>query len=285
MTVVYIDSLFLLNLIVNYILLLATARAAGREIRRLRLGLAAGAGALYAAANFLPGMGFLCHPAIKICAAIVMVLIAFGREGRLLRALLTFFGLACALSGGILAISLLGGTGLTLENGIPSTGMDLKVLLLSASGCYVVLTLVFRQIGRHSRQEGEIRRVSLALGERRASFPVLVDTGNTLTDPVSNRRVLVADWEAVRPVLAFEGGAVGEADVREPVSGMERLGKAFSGRLRLLPYQAVGVSCGMLLAVRTDWVEVDGKKQPGMLVALSPTPVSDGGGYRGLIGA
>ena len=41
MTVVYIDSLFLLNLVVNYLLLLASARLAGEVIRRLRLGLGA----------------------------------------------------------------------------------------------------------------------------------------------------------------------------------------------------------------------------------------------------
>ena len=52
MTVVYIDALFLLNLIVNYLLLLAAAKLAGEPLRRLRLAAGAALGGLYAAAIF-----------------------------------------------------------------------------------------------------------------------------------------------------------------------------------------------------------------------------------------
>ena len=52
MTVVYIDLLFLLNLIANYLLLLAAGRMAGAVLARWRIGLGAAAGALYAALIF-----------------------------------------------------------------------------------------------------------------------------------------------------------------------------------------------------------------------------------------
>lgn len=55
MTVVYLDRVVLLNLAVDYLLLLATARLAGLPLRRRRLGLCAALGAAYAAAVFLPG--------------------------------------------------------------------------------------------------------------------------------------------------------------------------------------------------------------------------------------
>ena len=41
---------------------------------------------------------------------------------------------------------------------------------------------------------------------------------------------------------------------------------------------------GLLLAVRADSLELDGQGRGPVLVALSPTAVSDGGGYRALIG-
>lgn len=76
-----------------------------------------------------------------------------------------------------------------------------------------------------------------------------------------------------------------EIDPSDPVGSMERLEDAdLRRRFRLLPYRAVGVEYGMLLAVRTDRVELGGRKLEGLLVALSPTPVSDGGGYQALIG-
>ena len=42
---------------------------------------------------------------------------------------------------------------------------------------------------------------------------------------------------------------------------------------------------GLLLAVRVDELELNGRGRGPVLVALSPTPVSDGGGYQALIGA
>ena len=56
-------------------------------------------------------------------------------------------------------------------------------------------------------------------------------------------------------------------------------------RFRLLPYRSVGVDRGLLLAVRVDQVQVGEEDRGPMLAALSPTPVSDGGGYRALLGA
>jgi stage II sporulation protein GA (sporulation sigma-E factor processing peptidase) len=67
---------------------------------------------------------------------------------------------------------------------------------------------------------------------------------------------------------------------------IERLAKEANGiKFRLLPYRAVGVDCGMLLAVRMDRILVTGEVLHNQLVALSPTPLSDGGGYSVLIGS
>lgn len=58
MTVVYVDEVFLLNTLVDYLLLLSAARLAGTEIRRLWMLLAALLGGIYAAFVFVPGFGF-----------------------------------------------------------------------------------------------------------------------------------------------------------------------------------------------------------------------------------
>lgn len=73
-------------------------------------------------------------------------------------------------------------------------------------------------------------------------------------------------------------------ELSDPVSALERRGGK-DGRWRLLPYRAVGVSHALLLAVRVDGARIGGEDYGPLLVALSPTPVSDGGGYSALIGA
>ena len=54
MTVIYLDELFLLNFVVDYLLLLAAGRLCGEVLRRGWLALGAAVGAGYAAAAFLP---------------------------------------------------------------------------------------------------------------------------------------------------------------------------------------------------------------------------------------
>ena len=285
MTVVYIDSLFLLNFVVNYLLLLSAARLAGEIIRRLRLALGAALGALYAAAVFFPGMAFLLHPACKLGAAVLMLLCAFGGSRRLLRLTLVFFGVSAAFGGGIFAIELLGGRGLSLKNGIFYSAMDLRLILLSAAACYVVLTLVFRRTAKHGGPSRELVPTVLTIEGRRVALTALVDTGNTLTDPVTNRPVMVAEGEKLVRLFP-EGEAPNQNELRDPVAAMERLSSGGGrGRYRLLPYQAVGVDCGMLLALRLDGVRVGETDYGGILVALSPNRLSDGGGYSALIGA
>ena len=46
-----------------------------------------------------------------------------------------------------------------------------------------------------------------------------------------------------------------------------------------------GALAGLLLAARSDYIEVNGRRYPRTPVALSEQPVSDGGGYHALWGA
>jgi len=284
-TVIYIDTLFLLNALVDYLLLLAAARLAGEPLRRWRFALGAGLGGVYAVAIFLPGLSFLAHPLCRLASAALMMVVSYGGSRRLLRQGLLFVALTCAFGGGVVAIGLLGGTGLSLGNGVFYSALDLKVVLLSAAVCYGVLTLVFRRLAQHSAANGELVPVRLRLGERMVDLTALVDTGNTLTDPVSGRPVVVAEGERTAPLFPREHRP-GPGDLTDPAAALTRLGTgAWRGRFRLLPYRSVGVDRGLLLAVRLDGLELDGQGRGPVLVALSPTPVSDGGGYQALVGA
>lgn len=284
MTVIYVDTLFLLNALVDYLLLLAAARLAGEPLRRGRFALGAVLGGGYAVAIFLPGLGFLAHPLCRLASAALMLLVSYGGSRRLLRQGALFAALTCAFGGGVVAIGLLGGTGLSLGNGVFYSALDLKVVLLSAAVCYGVLTLVFQRLARHSGAGGELVSIKLSLEGRSVSLSALVDTGNTLADPISGRPVLVAEGERAGPLFPAERRP-GPADLRDPAAALTRLGTGtWRGRFRLLPYRSVGVDRGLLLAVRADGLEVNGQGRGPVLVALSPTPVSDGGGYQALIG-
>lgn len=275
MTVVYIDLLFLLNLIANYLLMLAAGRMAGAVLTRWRIGLGAGLGALYAALVFLPGLVWLARWPCKLAVGVLMSLIAYGGERHLLRVTVLFFGASAALAGAVLGLELLGNVSLTLEHGVFYTPLDIRLLLLMFVACYFVLSLFFRRVGQHG---GELVQLKIVLEGGTVNMAALRDTGHSLTDPVTNRPIVVVDGQILTRILPDW------ADPADPIHSLERCHAAGSRQARLVSYRAVGVECGMLLALRAKQVAVDEKPLGQLLVALSPTPVSDGGGYQALIG-
>jgi stage II sporulation protein GA (sporulation sigma-E factor processing peptidase) len=84
MTVVYLDSVFALNALVDYLLLAAAARLADLPVCRGRWVLGALLGGVYAAAVFLPGLGWLSRWPAHLVSGCAMTAAAFGRR-RLLR--------------------------------------------------------------------------------------------------------------------------------------------------------------------------------------------------------
>ena len=275
-TVVYIDLLFGLNFTANYLLLLGAGRMAGTVLHRLRIAAGAALGAVYAAAAFFPGFEWLTAWPCKAGAGVLMVLAAFGGGRKLLRTCVLFFGASAALAGGVLAVQLLGGIPLTAPNGIFYTQTDLRLLLLLFVLCYFVLSFFFRRVGVHGSRELTPVRIRL-LGQV-FSLTALVDSGHCVTDPVTNRPVLIADGACLSGCLPSGVSA------RKPIESVRRCQELGLRGARLIPYRAVGVECGLLLALPAEQVRIGGKTQDGLLVALSPTPLDDGGGYQVLVG-
>ena len=276
MTVVYIDLLFLLNLTANYLLLLGAGRMSGAVLRRWRIALGAAAGALYAVLVFLPGLGWLSLWPCRLGVGMLMPVVAYGGERRLLRVILTFFGASAVLAGLVLGAELLGSSALTLRGGVLYSALDLRLLLLLFILCYCLLTLVFRRQSGNGGRRALIQLTVLLAGER-VVLTALVDTGHTLTDPADNRPVVVAEADRFRRLLPSA------ADPARPVEALKVCHQAGLSTARLLPYRAVGVECGLLLALRADSVRAGEQELGGLLIALSPTPLGEGE-YQALIG-
>ena len=282
--VVYADVLFLVNFIVDYLLLLLAARAAGAPLRRMRFVLGAAIGGLYAVMIFVPTFSFLNRWRYKGLSALLMLLMAYGATGTAVKQSLLFLGLTCALGGCVMAIGMMDATALSLGRGVVYSIPDMKLVLLAGAGCYVVLQKLMPNLYRHTAGEGELRPMGFELEGKSLVLTALLDTGNTLIDPTDGQNVPVAEGAALESLFPA-GHCPTRPELSDPVSALKRLNTGvLTGRFRLLPYRAVGVERGFLLAVRMDRVRIGDRERTDALVALSPTPVSDGGGYRVLTG-
>ena len=220
---VYIDSVFVLNTVMDYLLLLVTGRLAGIPLRRRRYLLAALAGGAYAAAVFLPGCGFLASPPVKMAVGVLLAVAAFGGEERFFRLALLLFVVSSAMAGCVLAMGLLAGSRVPVVNGVFYTDVDAKVLLAAAAAAYLVLAVAFRASARHG-VAGRLLPVRAGLNGRAVTLMALWDTGNVLREPGSGEAVLVAAPGALESLLSPEARRLllqerlrSPADVLEPL--------------------------------------------------------------------
>ena len=109
MEIIYIDSLFFINLLTDYLLCLSTGRICGLILKRRRYFLAALSGACYSVMIFLPGLHFLGSPLMKLCAGLLICAISYGGERHGVRCTGVFFAVSAAFGGALWALGLSGG--------------------------------------------------------------------------------------------------------------------------------------------------------------------------------
>lgn len=269
--VIYLDQAFALNALADGLALYITAQAAGLPIRRGRLLGAAGLGGLYGAVCLLPPLAALGGFLPRLAAAAALVRMTFGGGEHFLRRFLLFYVAACTMGGALVA-----------AGPLLRSGRGWGAFFLAGGACYGVLSLLFRGDARHAAA-GQLCRGAVERQGRRAELTALLDTGHTLTD--NGRPVLIGELGALRAIWSGEEwAALQELERQGSAACLEKLAAVSPGAFRLLPYRAVGVSAGMLLCCRAERLVLDGKDQGPVTVAISPTPVSDGGGYTALWG-
>lgn len=253
--VVYLDLVFILNFLVDLLLLVGANRLAGFSPGVWRAMPGAALGGLYSAMCLAPGFGFLGSLFWRTVFLAVVALCAYGFSNSTFRRGGLFLLLSMALGG---IVELLG----RADMGAVS-GAALGVCLLCLVG------FQDKTLGR------TIERVELCYGEKRTTLSALRDTGNTLRDPVTGQGVLVAGAETARALLGLS-----EAEVADPVHTVAS-GKVRGGRL--IPYRAVGNGNGLLLAVYCPKITVGGKSSGG-LVAFTAQGLGRGCEYQALLG-
>ena len=272
---VYVDLLFGVNTLINYLLLRGSAALGGCPVRLWRTAAASVLGGAYAVAVVLPGLQDLQRVPAQISCAMLMLMITFGFKRNTLKQALFFFCLSFAFGGIVLLAVQLAEPDLLLLEGRAYYAVSTPALLLLAGLCYGLAAVVLSGCGTHTG--GDLVPVTLMLEGRAVQLRALRDTGNTLRDPVTGQPVLIADNRILAQLLPAAQLP------RDPTQALSELSWQYPKlRFRLIPYRAVGVDAGLLPAVRCSaaWKG----KQQSVLTAFSPTPVSADGQFDAIWG-
>ena len=245
----------MLNFLVDFLLLLGTNRLAGFPAGLGRSAAAAGLGGLYAGGCLMPGFQFLGNGLWRLVSLAGMGAVAFGWNRSALRRCGVFALLSLAL----------GGMALWVGRG------DFLRILMAAGMTWLLCRVAFGgRVGGRSYVP-----ICIGAGVDAVRLTALVDSGNTLRDPITGESVVIVGAEIARKLTGLT-----RAQLENP---LETLAARPLPGLRLIPYRTVGKGEGMLLALRFSDVTV-ADRRGSRLVAFAPAALGEGTMYQALTG-
>ncbi|MHA0855855.1 sigma-E processing peptidase SpoIIGA [Paenibacillus sp. CMAA1364] len=298
--VVYIDLIFIFNLVIDATVLWLTGWMRKLKVPWWRILLSALLGALYVIMMFLPVLSFMYTFLIKFGLSLMMLWIAFGFKSlqHYIRNLGTFYMINFAAAGGIVGIHyLLQNTG-DIWNGIRFTTSGGFAFELGIGFWFIIIMFFVVMYGfkvvQSSKRKFDDRQVYLAevrvvISNQEVRCRGLLDTGNQLCDPLTRIPVMVMEatlWQDHLPESWKGKLADGEADKLIMEMG-EESNFLWQDRIRLVPYRGVNRSAAFMLALKPDLVEVNingmTTTTTRVLIGLDGGELSGEGAYRAII--
>lgn len=262
--VIYIDVLFFVNLLINYILLFLTSKIGRLKPGKWRLWIGSLVGAIYSVLMFFPNLQFGYTAAAKFMFSMAIVAVAFNIKGARLyfKTLGIFYLVTLATGGGVLALFYFTGAGAAmgavLSNGIIYMNLPWQFLTVAIGISYIGIRLVCRMMQSRLAKSNMYMWLSISLGQKKVMLSALVDTGNTLREPISDYPVIIAEYDKLKPILPkeiadiFENGAEINFDSLTRLSGESEI----ASKLRLVPFCSLGKENGMLLGFKPDFASL-----------------------------
>lgn len=246
MQTIYIDVLIGVNVYINYLLLILTARLAGCRQVRTRIVLGAVFGALSSCAILLEIPSNVISVAIKVITAAVMTLISFEIKNRkdFLKTVSILTAVTFAFAGAMIGIqNVMSTDNIAVSNYFVYLDISPLYLIFITLVCYVLLSVCSKLLARKTQQNSACR-VTIGNEGKSITLDAVLDTGNTLTEPFSGLPVVVVNEKSIFHILPNE------------IKGFTPEDPKPSKNIRLIPYTSVG-GTGLLKGFMPEYITVE----------------------------
>jgi stage II sporulation protein GA (sporulation sigma-E factor processing peptidase) len=254
--------------------------------------LAAIVGSIYTLVFFFPSLQFMTKFSIKFCLSILIVILAFNpnRLNLFLKQISAFYVVSFIFAGASIGIYFISNNNPNSIFKLNIKGFPVKYLILGI----VVATILIKNILKYYfvkvNKENYLTKVTVALNQKKAYFTALIDTGNSLKEPITKTPVIIAEFEALDYILPSN---VIEMYMNNRDKDLEHMGKIMDEVkdkmvLRLIPYKSIGNTNGMIIGFKPDYVVIsfkDGRKEinKDIIIGIYNEKLSTDHQYNGLL--
>lgn len=192
---VYLDVVFLENLIMNLVIILSEAVLLARFNRFFRKIIASGILSVFYIVT-------LMYPQVASFQVIIGALamkIAFNPKNmkKLMKEILLFYFISFIFGGISFAmVSVFNNGKVTILDGVLLSDFSVfKVLLCGILGAFLVMIFLKK------KKEHVFRKITIGLNGKEVDIKVLLDTGNLLREPYTGKPVIIVEKDAIKGIL------------------------------------------------------------------------------------
>lgn len=256
--VVYIDVLFVTNMLITYMLLSLVAAIFTAKKLMARLIAAAVLGGLFSIYILAPEQPLFITMFVKFSFSAVIVFVGFRISSvrQFFKLILGFYVVSFGFAGLMIAAwILIKPSGMVINNSVVYFNISVPLLLISCAVCYAIIWVAQRVISKRV-PKNSLCDVTVMLDGSSVTCRAMIDTGNSLTDLFTGFPVIVAEYNSVKRIIPFEYREFYLKKGELPYNV-----NSFSERVRTVPYEAVGGG-GILPAFRPDCIVLcNGKRK------------------------
>ena len=278
----YVDIIFMENVFMNSIILLATGIILKDSMKIVRNLIGSTIGALYAIIIYVSNIAIYSNIILKILLYISFKpanLKSFFKHVVIFYLTsFTFGGVAFALLYFVRPEDIL------YQNGVLIGTYPIKMILAGGILGFIIITIAFKNIKNKLSKQDMFCDVNLKLEEKTLGFKAIIDTGNFLRDPISKAPVIIVEKETLKGFLPAE--IVDKT--HDIINGKNVELGAFSQRIRVIPFKSLGKENGLILGFKLNNALIEYQdieyKAKNVIIGIYNGKLSRSGKYNALVG-
>lgn len=288
----YVDVLFIENFIINFLILSITSKFSKYKTTRTKLLIGSAVGALYIIFAFFPTFKIFFSLSMKIAVSVLMIIIVFAPEKfqHFFKLLGIFYVISFAFGGAAFALFYFTGRGNVINGTFYIRDFPLSLLISAFAVVYLLLSYCWGYIQKKILSDELVYNVHIELYEKTVEVIAIIDTGNSLKDPITDTPVIVVEYGALKVLLPDSLSSIfeksdGDIDLTNlyNLSGDTNLVL----KIRLIPFTSLGRQNGILVGIKPDRVLLnnkDGSKEiRDVIIGIYNNRVSKDGHYSALL--
>ncbi|CCZ18246.1 sigma-E processing peptidase SpoIIGA [Clostridium sp. CAG:780] len=289
---IYLDIILCENLLMNYIILFATYVIIKPKTKhpQIRMILSSLLGSIYAIIIYLNILSIYTNLLAKITLSVVMVYIAFAPPNvkQLLKQILIFYLVSFIFGGCTFAlIYFLKPENVEMKNGVFVGMYPIRVGLIAGVIAFIITQIAFKINKSKLNNKNTFIEIELYNKNKMTKARALLDSGNMLKEPISQKPVIVVEKAILskiipEEVLNYIERMVG-GDDQERNEMQEYLSK-----IRMVPFMSLGKENGMLIGIRLDKIKINTEdirlEKENIIAGIYEKKLTKDNKYNALIG-